>query len=189
MFLSAFIWRQIGSGQISFYSLPIFFMCTLSPPIGVMEQIKKYLKHFFWRKYGMEDKGTSLIAWDKVCQPKDKGGLGVLDIATHNKCLLMKHLHKFLNQHDVPWVKLIWNLTTLTECSIPHPRDSFGGEVLLSRYLNSGILLFPKLVLVTLLCSGWIIGMVLFKKTDSLNFFPSACMNEFQSSSSLTLMT
>ena len=69
-----------------FYSLPIFFMCTLALPSGVMEQIKKYLKHFFWRKYGMEDRGTALNAWDKVCQPKEKGGFGVLDIATHNKC-------------------------------------------------------------------------------------------------------
>ena len=55
----------------------------------------------------MEDRGTALIAWDKVCQPKEKGGLGVLDIASHNKCLLVKHVDKFLNQQDIPWVKLI----------------------------------------------------------------------------------
>lgn len=57
----------------------------------------------------MEDKGTTLIAWNKVCKPKDGGGLGVLDLAIHNKCLLMKHAHKFLNRMDLPWVKLIWS--------------------------------------------------------------------------------
>lgn len=56
----------------------------------------------------MEDRGTALIAWKKVCRPKKQGGLGILDIATHNKALLMKNLHKFLNIADTPWVKLIW---------------------------------------------------------------------------------
>ena len=56
----------------------------------------------------MEDQGTTLISWNKVCIPKDQGGLGVINTATHNKCLLMKHLHKFLNRHDLPWVYFIW---------------------------------------------------------------------------------
>lgn len=57
----------------------------------------------------MEDRGCAFIASDKVCLPKDQGGLGVLDLATHNKCLLMKHLHKFFDCENLPWVKLIWN--------------------------------------------------------------------------------
>ena len=31
-----------------------------------------------------------------------------MDINLHNKALPMKHVHKFLNQEDIPWVKLIW---------------------------------------------------------------------------------
>ena len=56
----------------------------------------------------MEDRGTALIAWDKVTKPKENGGLGVLDLRIHNTCLLMKHMSKFINQKDLPWVKLIW---------------------------------------------------------------------------------
>ena len=56
----------------------------------------------------MEDKGTALIAWDKVCKSKDQGGLGVLDLIAQNKALLLKHLHKFFNCHDLPWVKFIY---------------------------------------------------------------------------------
>lgn len=55
----------------------------------------------------MEDKGTTLIALDKVYVPKEQGGLGIRDLATHNKCLLMKHMQKFLNSMDLAWVKLI----------------------------------------------------------------------------------
>lgn len=92
-----------------FSSLPTFFMSTLTISVGVLEQINKYLRHCFWRKYGLEDKGSALIAWDKVCLPKDQGGLGVLDLATQNKCLLVKHLHKFFNCENLPLVKFIWD--------------------------------------------------------------------------------
>ena len=57
----------------------------------------------------MEGRGPALIAWDKVCMPKDQGGLGVLNIDIHNKCLLVKHLHKFLHKENLPWVHLIWD--------------------------------------------------------------------------------
>lgn len=40
-------------------------MSTLALPAGVVEQLDKFLRNFFWRKYGMEDRGTALIAWKK----------------------------------------------------------------------------------------------------------------------------
>ena len=41
-------------------------------------------------------------------QTKQQGGLGVLNLREQNKALLIKHLFKFYNKVDVPWVKLIW---------------------------------------------------------------------------------
>ena len=43
-----------------------------------------------------------------MCKPKDKGGLGVIELTVQNTCLLMKHLDKFFNYVDQPWVYLIW---------------------------------------------------------------------------------
>lgn len=40
--------------------------------------------------------------------PKEKGGLGVINLRLQNDALLMKHLHKFYNKLDIPWVQLIW---------------------------------------------------------------------------------
>ena len=51
----------------------------------------------------------SLAAWDLVCRPKDFGGLGVLNLTIQNEVLLIKHLFKFFNKVDVPWVSLIWD--------------------------------------------------------------------------------
>ena len=71
-----------------FHSLPIFFMCTLTLPIEVMEQINKYLRHFFWIKYGMEDRGTTLMLGRRFASPKIKGVLEFLILLfTTNACL------------------------------------------------------------------------------------------------------
>jgi hypothetical protein len=42
-----------------------------------------------------------------VCKPKDKAGLGIINLQLQNKALHLKHLDKFDNNVDVPWVKLI----------------------------------------------------------------------------------
>ena len=54
-------------------------------------------------------KGSALVAWTKICRPKNQGGLGVLNLEVQNKALLLKNLDKFFNHHDTPWVDLIWN--------------------------------------------------------------------------------
>ena len=48
-------------------------------------------------------------AWPIVCTSKEEGGLGVLNLQTHNEALILKHLHKFFNKSDLPWVELIWD--------------------------------------------------------------------------------
>lgn len=65
-------------------SLPTYFMCCLALPLGVEEQINKYLKHCLCRNFGSEEMGTTMIAWDLVCKPKTQGGLGVLDLVNQN---------------------------------------------------------------------------------------------------------
>ena len=57
----------------------------------------------------MQEPAPSLAAWELICRPKNKGGLRILNLGIQNDALLMKHLHKFLNRADIPWVNLIWN--------------------------------------------------------------------------------
>lgn len=42
-------------------------------------------------------------------KPKSKGGLGVINLSIQNDALLLKHLHKFYNRLDIPWVPLVWS--------------------------------------------------------------------------------
>ena len=50
-----------------------------------------------------------LVAWKKCCKPKKKGGLGIINLKSQNSALLLKHLEKFYNPKDVPWVKPVWS--------------------------------------------------------------------------------
>lgn len=64
--------------------------------------------NFLWRNFGQQIAGPALIAWEKVCKAKNQGGLGILYAAIHNRALMMKNIHKFLNREALPWASLIW---------------------------------------------------------------------------------
>ena len=83
-------------------------MSTLALPVAIIEQINRLMMHFFWRKCGQDQSVLALIAWAKVCKAKNQDGLGILDISKHNKALMIKNLHSFLNNENFPWVNLIW---------------------------------------------------------------------------------
>jgi hypothetical protein len=53
-----------------------------------------------------------------VCKPKNKGGLGIINLQIQNSALLLKHLHKFYNHEDIPWVHLVRDAYYYQ--SIPH---------------------------------------------------------------------
>ena len=46
-------------------------------------------------------RGGNLVAWEIVMKPKEKGGLGVLNLRLQNDALLMKHLNKFYNRANI----------------------------------------------------------------------------------------
>src|SRR3954463_6233076 len=98
-------------------SMPTYFLCSLHIPTGITKQLERIQRQCLWRKFG-KDSGKSLAAWDLICKPKNKGGLGIMNITLQNEALLIKHLHKFYNQHDTPWVKLIWD--TYYYQRVPH---------------------------------------------------------------------
>jgi len=112
---------QLLNSVISY--LPIYFLCSLHIPIGIIKQLERIQRQCLWRKYG-QDSGKSLAAWDLVCRPKNKGGLGILNLQLQNQALLMKHLKKFYNKEEVPWVTLIWN--SYYHQRVPHATELCG---------------------------------------------------------------
>jgi hypothetical protein len=100
-------------------SIPIYAMCSVRMHVTNINSINRARKHGLWRGSDVVEKGKPLVAWEKVTTPKDKGGLGLKNLRIMNEALLIKHLHKFYNKEDVPWVQLIWNNHYLDD-QIPH---------------------------------------------------------------------
>jgi hypothetical protein len=44
----------------------------------------------------------SLAAWELLCKPKDKGGLGIINLELQNDALLLKQIYKFYNKDSIP---------------------------------------------------------------------------------------
>ena len=62
-------------------SISTFTMCPLKVPPKILAHIDKIRRHFLWNKKTEDGEHcNSLIAWDKVCRPKNKGGMGVLNL-------------------------------------------------------------------------------------------------------------
>lgn len=84
-------------------SLPTYYMSTIKLPKKVIMHIDRARRHCLWRKTAeVSAKTHSLAAWDMVCKPKNKGGLGIINLEFQNCALLLKHLDKFFNKHDIP---------------------------------------------------------------------------------------
>lgn len=86
-----------------------YAMCTIKLPKGVTDNIDRARKQCLWHGNDAQKKGGNLVTWPIVMKPKEKGGLGVLNLRLQNDALLLKHLSKFYNKVDVPWVHLIWS--------------------------------------------------------------------------------
>jgi len=100
-------------------ALPTYFMCTLSIPLQVIEQIDRFRKHCIWSKGDINGKGTYLVAWKAMCRTKEEGGLNIINLENQNYALLIKFLDKFYNHASIPWVQLTWSKLYHSE-NIPH---------------------------------------------------------------------
>ena len=106
-------------------SLPTYAMCTLQLPVSVIDYIERARRHCLWRGSDSNAKMKPLVAWPKCCKSKKKGGLGIINLRSQNSALLLKHLDKFYNKKEIPWVKLIWH-AHYSNGDIPHASTNRG---------------------------------------------------------------
>lgn len=75
----------------SLSSIPLYMMSFLQVPKGVVKRMDYFRARFLWQ----EDDGIKkyhVVNWPAICQPKDQGGFGVLDLISMNKSFLGKWL-------------------------------------------------------------------------------------------------
>jgi hypothetical protein len=104
--------------------MPLHFLCSLQLQIGFTNQMDRIMRQCLWRDNIDGTPKPSLAAWEIICMPKEKGGLGVVNFQKQNAALLIKHLDKFYNHMDIPWVHLLWSAYYVGK--VPHAENLCG---------------------------------------------------------------
>jgi hypothetical protein len=74
-------------------------------PKGIIQKIRTKKREFLWR--GAETrKKWALVAWEKVCKLKRKGGLGLHDPQATNEAYGVKLWWRWVKETTTPWVNL-----------------------------------------------------------------------------------
>jgi hypothetical protein len=69
--------------------IPLYWMTFFRIPIKIRNRIEKLCRRFLW--FGgskVRKKSYSLISWKTICQSKEQGDLGVMNLKIMNKSLL-----------------------------------------------------------------------------------------------------
>jgi ribonuclease HI len=91
--------------QAVLQALPIYTFSALAAPKFVLTTIKILQRNFLWQGLNTGKK-IALISWDKLCQPKAQGGLGLRDPSIMNKVLSAKIWWRWLKNPKDLWARL-----------------------------------------------------------------------------------
>lgn len=73
-------------------ALPSYQMVSIKQPTWVIKKIDKLRRSFLWSGSDSPAGAKNLVAWQKVCAPKDYGGLGIPDLARHGRAFRARWL-------------------------------------------------------------------------------------------------
>ncbi|KAL4348123.1 hypothetical protein GQ457_17G009920 [Hibiscus cannabinus] len=76
-------------------ALPLYIMSCYLLPRTITDRITSSMRRYWWSGK-LSERGWPLLAWDKICTPKNAGGLGLRDLRRFNIALLGKQLWQFL---------------------------------------------------------------------------------------------
>jgi len=87
-------------------SIPLFFMSLFRLPSVVADKLIQIQRNFLWG-WGSEGKKIIWASWKKVCEPRDIGGLGIIDLRTFNLAFLGKWIWRLGSENGGLWKKIL----------------------------------------------------------------------------------
>ncbi|XP_060973692.1 uncharacterized protein LOC133038980 [Cannabis sativa] len=88
-------------------AMPVYAMSTSKIPLSTCRELDSLMRKFWWLGNVEKSRYVALKAWDKICQPKVSGGLGLRKCEDMNQALLSKLAWSLANQEGRPWVKCL----------------------------------------------------------------------------------
>jgi hypothetical protein len=101
-------------------ALPSYAMSSFLLPKSLCSELDRIFKNFLWGFSATKSRNLSLKAWDSLCKPKEKGGLGLRRMKEVNLALISKLGWNLLNKTDLMWVSQL-HCKYLNSCSFLSP--------------------------------------------------------------------
>lgn len=70
-------------------AIPNYFLSLSMILMSVANNIEAKIRNFLWND-DLNHHRYNLVKWDKICNPVCNGGLGIMNLKSHNKALLAK---------------------------------------------------------------------------------------------------
>jgi hypothetical protein len=70
---------------------------------GVFDALDSRRRAFLWDGTPSTIGAHCPVAWTKVCDSKEAGGMGIRDLQLQNQCLLLKLVHRLHHPEDSAW--------------------------------------------------------------------------------------
>lgn len=87
-------------------SVPVYYMAVEKLSNKAIDELEGLMRRFMWGKIGRE-RYLPMIAWHKLCQIEEEGGLGIKDLKIFNKALIQKVVWQLVTNQDRVWVGII----------------------------------------------------------------------------------
>lgn len=87
-------------------------MMYMATPKGTIKQINRIFKDFLWgfnKETGRQK--MPMVAWQRMIQRREAGGLGFKDCMSHSKALLSKWVTKAIDDPHSEWTSLFLELS------------------------------------------------------------------------------
>ncbi|GMI95171.1 hypothetical protein HRI_003186400 [Hibiscus trionum] len=100
------MWGRITLIKSVLTSLPIYFLSIFKIPEAVATELNKLIARFLWGGDG-ETRKIHWVCWRTVCNPREAGGLGILDLRLLNRSMLSKWSWRYGNESNCLWRKVV----------------------------------------------------------------------------------
>ena len=87
-------------------AIPLFYLSMYKLPGAVLKEFEKVQRRFLWG-WGDEGRKVAWVSWRKVCEPRETGGLGILNLRLFNAALLGKWIWRLETEKDGLWKEIL----------------------------------------------------------------------------------